>query len=125
MTSAMMCSKFGSIESRFDAIQLHLHAGRKCNTLIAANCYQLIMTRPTKPVVSIVFDDPLLARIDRIADRMRRTRSSIVVSLCLDALERQPTDTIKVGIIHEQRDDVRGIASPDHQSRRRRRGARS
>jgi predicted transcriptional regulator len=59
------------------------------------------MSRPmSKPVVSIVFDASTLSRIDRIADRMRCSRSSIVELLCLDALERQSSDTLKVGIIH-------------------------
>jgi predicted transcriptional regulator len=65
------------------------------------------MTRPTKPVVSIVLDPSTLQRIDRIADKMRRSRSAIVELLCLDALDRQSTDTIKVGIIHPQHEAAR------------------
>ena len=61
-----------------------------------------------RPITSIVWEDAaVLARVDRIAERMNRSRSSIVSLLVLDALERQPGDTLRVGIIHEQRDAAR------------------
>jgi hypothetical protein len=61
-----------------------------------------------RPITSIVWEtDALLARIDSIATKVQRSRSSIVNLLCLDALDRQSSDTIKVGIIHEQRDGLR------------------
>jgi predicted transcriptional regulator len=66
------------------------------------------MGRPAaKPVLSIVLSSETLARIDRVSDKMRRSRSSIIELLCLDALDRQTTDTLRVGIIHEQREGTR------------------
>ena len=43
----------------------------------------------TKPIVSIAISADLLARVDRLSDRMRRSRSSIVCLLLIDALARQ------------------------------------
>jgi hypothetical protein len=48
----------------------------------------------SKPVVSIVFDASTLSRIDRIADRMRRSRSSIVELLCLGVMIRRARSAV-------------------------------
>ena len=62
--------------------------------------------RRAKPVTTL-FAETTLARIDRLAGNMRRSRSSIVELLCLDALDRQSGDTLKVGIIHPQHEAAR------------------
>jgi hypothetical protein len=69
----------------------------------------VVMSRAAaKPVISIVLAPETLTRIDGIADRMRRSRSSIIELLCLDAMDRQPGDgTFKVGIIHTEASEAR------------------
>jgi predicted transcriptional regulator len=59
------------------------------------------------PIISITIEPDLLARIDKIATHMSKSRSAIANLLFADASDKHTGDTIKVGIIHEQRDGVR------------------
>jgi predicted transcriptional regulator len=59
------------------------------------------------PIISITIAPDQLARIDRIASSMNKSRSEIAGLLFADALERQPTDSFRVGIIHPQHEAAR------------------
>ena len=59
------------------------------------------------PIISITVEPVHLARIDKIAARMNKSRSAIANLLFADALDKQSGDTLKVGIIHPQHEAAR------------------
>jgi metal-responsive CopG/Arc/MetJ family transcriptional regulator len=44
-----------------------------------------------KPIISVTIEEAMLARIDQIADRARKSRSEVVGYLLRDAMAAKPT----------------------------------